>query len=195
MEEPKSIASEELLMEQLTNRDWDEFWLRLMGRCVWLLRKRYTVTWSKDKIKDFSRNAVGEIIEKIFVEKKRHWNLEKYPEFERFIVSALDSHVNNTLNSKSAESDLGENDHEETDLSPANVLTAQELRKEVFDELQAAGADDDELMIFECLADGIEKPEEIKTELGINDATFHNAWRRLKRKRENIQKKLIAYGY
>jgi hypothetical protein len=200
MEEPKTIASEELLMEQLTNRDWNEFWLRLMGRCAWLLRKRYTVKWPNDKLKDFSRNAVGEIMEKIFVEKKRNWNLEKYPEFERFIVSALDSHVNNTLNNKSSESDLGENDHllnsnEETDLSPADVLTVQELRKEVFDELQAAGADDDELMIFECLADGIEKPEDIKAELGINDVTFHNAWRRLKRKRDDIQKKLIAYGY
>lgn len=200
MEETKTIAPDELLMEQLNNRDWNQFWLRLMGRCAWLLRKRYTVKWPNDQLKDFSRNAINEIVTKIFVEKTRKWNLEAYPDFEKFIVSALDSHVNNTLNKPDKEVDtdnpdiIPDNDSE-TVPSQSDIVIAAELRKEIFTELQAAGADDDELMVFECLAEGIVKPEDIRAELGISEENFHNIWRRLKRKREIIQKKLAAHGY
>ena len=62
MEEIKVIASDELLMEQLSNRDWDKFWLRLMGRCAWILRKRYEVKWPNDELKTFSRDAISEVI-------------------------------------------------------------------------------------------------------------------------------------
>lgn len=200
MEKTKTIASDQLLAEQLTNRDWDKFWLRLMGRCAWLLRKRYSIKWPNDQLKDFSRKAISDIIHKIFIDKERKWNLEKYPDFERFIVSALDSHVNNTLNAFSKEVDGGNDENifntdEETELSRADILVAKELRKQITDELQAAGASDDELLIFECLADGLEKPEDIKVELGISDEDFHNIWRKFKRKRDVIKQKLAGYGY
>lgn len=200
MEEVKTLASDELLMEQLNNSDWHKFWLRLMGRCAWLLRKRYTVTWPNDQLQSFSRNAITELVNKIFIEKKRKWNLDKYPDFERFIVSALDSHVNNTLNQPHKEVGVGGSEailDENSEIIPsqADIMITAELRKEVFDELQKVGADDDELMVFECLADGIEKPEYIRAELGITEENFHNIWRRLKRRREIIQKKLAANGY
>jgi len=79
--------------------------------------------------------------------------------------------------------------------SQAEKIEADDLREQIFDELERAGADDDELMIFECLADGIEKPDDIKKELGMNDRDFHNTWRRLKRKRKIVQQKLAAHGY
>ncbi len=199
MEDTKTIAPDELLMEQLINRNWEDFWLRLMGRCAWLIRKRYGLKWSNDDLKDFSRKAIGEIIDKIFLEKERKWYTDSNPDFEDFIVSALDSHVNNTLNKKNSE--IGY-DHllrnfavDEGEPSQSDVIITAELRKEVFEELQKAGADDEELLVFECLADGINKPEKIREELGLTEDDFHNIWRRLKRKREVIQKKLAAYGY
>lgn len=200
MEETKTIASDELLMEQLENRDWDAFWLRLMGRCAWLLRKRYHKKWPDDKLKDFSRKAVGEIINKVFVNKKRKWYIDSYPDFEKFIVSALDSHVNNTLNNVEAEINIGDNEfllngNGQVNSSPQDVVITKELREQIFDELQNAGATDDELLIFECLADGIEKPEDIRTETGLSEEEFHNAWRRFKRKREVIKQNLAAHGY
>ncbi len=200
MKKTKTIATDELLAEQLENRDWDEFWLRLMGRCAWLLRKRYQKKWPNDELKTFSRTAIGEIINKIFVTKERKWNLDSYPDFEKFIINALDSHVNNTLNKSRAITDVGENDfildeNGEGDSSPQDKIIAKELREQLFDELQAAGATDNELLIFECLADGIAKPEHIRTETGMNEDEFHNAWRRFKRKREVIKQKLAAYGY
>src|SRR5690606_2251233 len=103
-----TIASDELLMEQLQNLDWDKLWLRLMGRCFWLLRKRYTVKWKNEELKEFSRKVIGEVINKIFIEKKRNWNVDRYPEFEEFIVSVIDSHINNTLNKDTKEFLVGD---------------------------------------------------------------------------------------
>lgn len=200
MEQTKTIASDELLTDQLQSQDWDQLWLRLMARCFWILRNRYGVKWPNDELKNFSRKIVSEVIEKIFIEKERKWNTERYPEFEEFIIGVIDSHINNTLKKKVKESAVRENEHilEKNSAhasSQAEKIAADGLREQIFDELERAGADDDELMIFECLADGIEKPDDIKKELGMNDKDFHNTWRRLKRKRKVIQQKLAAYGY
>jgi hypothetical protein len=162
--------------------------------------KSYSTKWPNTDLKDFSRNIIGEVISKIFLEKVRKWNLDEYPDFEDFIVGVVDSHINNTLKKKSKESNAGDNEY----LLDRNVkaepdamesITTNELRKQVFDELETAGADDDELLILECLADGIETPADIKKALGLSDEDFHNIWRRFKRKRKVIQQKLAAYGY
>lgn len=200
MEELKTIASEELLMEQLTNRDWDKFWLRLMGRCAWLLRKRYTVAWSNEELRDFSRNAIGEIINKIFIEKKRKWYTDSNPDFEDFIISAIDSHINNTLNKSKKEKgveneDLLISENGELASSTEQTIIGKELKDQIYKQLEEAKASDDEILIFECLCDGIEKPEEIRSAIGLSDEEFHNAWRRFKRKRDIIKLKLAANGY
>lgn len=198
VEETKAIASEQLLMEQLANRDWERLWLRLIGRCAWLLRVRYNVKWPNNQLQEFSRNSVSETVSKIYVEKQRKWNVDAYPDFEHFIVSALDSHVNNTLNTtykKKLEEEFNEQTtyiDEGTEHSIANVIATRELRQQIVDELKSAGADDDELLVFECLADGMEKPEDIKADLGLSDADFHNIWRRLKRKRDIVRQKLAT---
>lgn len=200
MEETKTQAPDELLMEQLQNRNWDELWLRLVGRCFWLLRKRYTVKWQNDEITEFARKAIGEVINKIFIEKERRWNIDRYPDFEDFIVGVIDSHVNNTLNKKSDESNIGENNfildqNAELELNAEDIVISDELRNQVHSDLEAAGAEVDELLIFECLADGLAKPDDIRNDLGMNETDFHNAWRRFKRRRKVIQDKLAAYGY
>tara|TARA_R110000868_G_scaffold183107_1_gene424288 strand:+ start:1386 stop:1988 length:603 start_codon:yes stop_codon:yes gene_type:complete len=200
MEQTKLIASDSLLMDQLHNRDWEAFWLRLMGRCFWLLRKRYSIKWNNEKVKEFSRSAIGDIINKVFIEKKRNWNVERYPDFEDFIIGAIDSHVNNLLNKKVIETSIDNYDK----ILPKNIIdgnnaqliaVTKELSDNIFNELEKAGAEDDELLIFECLVDGLEKPDEIKQELGMSDSDFHNAWRRFKRRRKLIQQKLAENGY
>lgn len=200
MEETKTIASDELLMEQLQTRDWEQLWFSLTGRCFWLLRSRYAVKWHNNEVKEFSRKVISEVINKIFVERKRNWNIDRYPDFVEFIVSVIDSHVNNTLKKKIKDSCLGDNEYffdkiGELQLDSEKNIIAKELRNQIFAELEKSGAEVDELLIFECLVDGIEKPEDIKKDLGMSDENFHNAWRRLKRKRKTIQEKLALYGY
>ena len=200
MEETKTIASEELLAEQLNSLDWDKLWLRLMGRCFWLLRKRYTVKWQNDKVKEFSRKTIGEVINKVFIEKERKWNIDRYPDFEEFIIGVIDSHVNNTLNKNNKETAIGSNEFFFTEIGESapdseEIIITEELRNQIYNELETSGATDDELLIFECLADGIEKPDEIRKNIGLNEETFHNAWRRFKRRREVLKQKLAANGY
>ncbi|MEM6813219.1 MAG: hypothetical protein AAF600_02380 [Bacteroidota bacterium] len=196
----KNIAPENLLLEQLHNRDWKELWLKLFGRCAWILRKRYEVKWANQKLQSFSRQIIAEVINKIFIEKVRNWNLTAYPDFEDFIIGAVDSHINNTLNKKSKEVpteviEYFAHKKGEVDTDGSQAIVASELREKIFDELKAHEADDDELLVFECIADGIHKPKDIKIELGLSDEDFHNIWRRLKRKREVIKSKLAEDGY
>lgn len=199
MEDTKTIASDELLAKELNERDWAKFWPRLIGRCAWLLRKKYTVKWSNDDLLDFSHKAISDVFDKIFIEKVRKWNTDRYPDFEDFIVGALDSHVNNLLNKQEAEfadDDVVRKLSSGWDVqNQSDVIVTEELRKEIFDELKKSGADDDELLVFECLADGINKPENIRAELGLTEDDFRRIWRRLKSKREVIRKKLAANGY
>lgn len=200
MKPTKNIATEHVLLKQLHNRDWDKLWARLLGRCAWILRKRYGVKWPNQKLINFSRQVILEVTDKIFIEKVRKWNLDEYPDFEDFIVGVVDSHINNTLNKNNKEIPTEDieyfhNRNGELDIDGLEQITTPELRKQVFDELKAEGADDEELIVFECIADGIQKPKEIKIELGLSDEDFHNIWRRLKRKREVIKSKLAEYGY
>lgn len=198
MEDLKTIASEELLMEQLNNRDWDKFWIRLMGRCAWLLRKRYTVAWRNDELVQFSRDAISETISQIFIAKSRKWNVGHYADFEDFIVGAIDSHINNTLNKTTKEFEFDEDNHltnaEPQTYSAEQAIIGKELKDQLFEALQSAGATDDELLIFECLVDGIVKPEDIRSTIGLSEEDFHNAWRRFKRKRDVIKQKIAANG-
>jgi hypothetical protein len=200
MEEPKTIAPDELLMEQLNNRNWDELWLRLMGRCFWLMRKRFRSKMDNEELKTFSRNIIGEVIGKIFIEKTRNWNTEKYSEFEDFIVGVIDSHISNSLKKKSKELKIVDDQFLlgfNGDLEPnaQDIVITKELKSEIYKELESAGASDDELLVFDCLTEGIEKPEDIRNDLGMSESDFHNTWRRLKRKRKVIQVKLEANGY
>lgn len=199
MEQGKEIASQELLHEQLQNRDWKELWPKLVARCHWLLVKRYTARWSKDEVDAFCLTIVEEVIGKIFVDGTRKWYVTSYPNFEDFIVGVVDSHTNNTLKKKrgvnvSIDDDAFLDELVSSEVDINERMASNELRNLIYQDLELHGADDDELMIFECIADGLSRPKEIKKELGMSDVDFNNTWRRFKRKRPIIQDRLDAYG-
>lgn len=199
MEETKTIASDELLMEQLQSLNWDDVWISLMGRSVYILKNRFGVKWSNEKIREFSRRIISEVIDKIFLSKERKWNVNRYPEFIEFITGAIDSHIYNTLKKKTKEVHIDQESIFEkiTEIqpSPDEIISLEELRKQIYTDLLNAGTTDDELLIFEYLADGIDKPQELRKELGITEKEFHNLWRKFNRKREIIRKKYSEYGY
>lgn len=193
------MSAEQTLINQLSSLDWESLWVRLMARCYWVIRKRYGIEWSNSRMKDFSREIIQEVFDKIFIEKSRNWNKERYPDFEDFIIGVIDSHINNTLNKSSVELDISDESlsrelNQKLLTEDEEPQIAHDLRQSIFSELEAMGAEDDELLIFECLADGIYKPDSIKLELGMEDVAFQNAWRRLNRKRKKIEVKILAYG-
>lgn len=194
MEDTKPIASKDLLIEQLNTIDWENQWLSLMARTKTLLRYRYFLKWKNDKIVEFSRNIISEVLQKIFVDKTRNWNTESYPDFIEFLEGVLDSHINNTLKKQNKEITVDEDSIfiNKSDFSnPERTLIGEELKNEIYQKVDQQGADDNELMVLTCMLDGIVLPREIRRELGISKAEFHNIWRRLNRKIENIKNEFL----
>ena len=198
MEETATIASEEMLMAQLHERNWEELWIILMGHSVNRLRWRYGVEWSNSRTQEFCRQIITEVVDKIFLTRERNWNIDRYPDFQEFIIGVVDSHISNTLKKQEKEvateqDSAFDTNHYQPDAQ--EVMSATELYQQIYDALQSAGATDEELLIFGCLVDGIEKPRDIRKELGITKEDFHNIWRKFKRRRDTVRKILSNYGY
>jgi hypothetical protein len=199
MEEARTIISGEQLQIAFQEQNWNELWPILQARAAYLLIKRYGIRSSRDEIKIWTRQLVQETLDLVFIKQCRKWNVDEYPQLIDFLKSVIDSHTNNTLKTKPKEAPT---DNEyllsavvEATESVQDRISADELRKEILTELQELNADDDELLVFECLLDGIVKPENIRAELGISENDFHNIWRRVNRKREKLKTKLSKYGY
>lgn len=198
MSEAKSICSEENLISEFQAQNWKDLWKTLFARSLYLLNNKYQVGWNNDKKKDFINQCISDVIDKIMVEKSRNWNTAEYPTFKDFIESVIDSHINNQLNKK-REPVISENELTvEAGIAPTNLdddIAIQELHGIIFEELKKIGATDEEVLVFDCLAGGMFRKQDIRENLGIDDDEFNNIWRRLNRKREVIKKIMIAHGY
>ncbi len=136
-------------------------------------------------LKDFngkeSVDFVGELILKI-IDEKRDWNKAQCS-FEEFLFGCLKSEISNFLDKKKSiyEDDL-------PDL-PATEWTSdiEDKRSQVSELLKQEGATDDEIIIFEYWMDGIFKPAEIATDLGIEVKEVYNITKRLERRLPKIQ--------
>ena len=196
MKKATTNASEEMLMAQLYERDWEEMWKILLARSFYILRKRYDVKWRNSEVQKFCRQIIAEVVDKIFLTRERNWNIDRYPDFQEFIIGVIDSHINNTLNKQKKEVTTEDESAPDTNqLDAQEVMVANELHDQIYSELQKTGASDEELLVFECLADGLEKPRDIREELGITEEEFHNIWRKFKRRRTVVRKILLENGY
>lgn len=192
METTKNIISQKEVLKASQQQDWAELQVILMAHTLRRLLFRYGVQKPKEELKELARSYISEVQELILIKGSRRWNIDHYPTFQEFIISVIDSHLNNQLNKGAfKEVDLEEhNTHNGSAPSPEAELEFQELREKVFKMLNEEGASDDEMIIFECMAEGITKPKEIREELGITEKDFHNLWRKLDRRLQKIRKKL-----
>jgi hypothetical protein len=187
----KDIVSKKHLYDAIHKEDWGELWVILVAHAINRFIYRYGIQSNKRDLLDQANQKVSEVLSLILIEETRNWNRDEYPTIKDFIVSVIDSHLNNSFNKSKPKEELKSliiDDSE--DLSREDSLIYEELRKDAYQFLEGEEATDDELMIFECMADGIVKPQAIKLELGISDTEFHNAWRRLKIKLKKLRQKL-----
>lgn len=127
---------------------------------------------------------VGEVILKV-MEGKRDWTKAQCS-FKEFLFGCLKSEINNffKMNKIIYDSEL-------TDIpSSGHSLIEEDKRSQVFELLKREGADDDELIIFECWVDGITKPKEIAKDLGIEVKVVYNITKRLERRLLKIRTKV-----
>ena len=150
---------------------------------------------NEGKLVDRSNKLISEVISLILIEGKRNWKTGHYDTYQDFIISVIDSHLYNEFKkNESKERPTEEIQSDDTALSPEQEIAYQELKEESFEFLKKDGADDDELMVFDCMADGVVKPKYIRADLGISIGDFHNVWRRLKKRLIKLQKKLTGNG-
>lgn len=180
MEVATKIISGQALIEAAKQEDWNQLQVILVAHCIFRFTRRYGIKGSSQELKEMAQNLISEVMDKVLLEGARTWNTEEYSTFKNFLLSVIDSHLNNSLNkSKSKEEPTIQIPDHSKEPSPEDDMKAEELRNECFNFLSQIGATDEELLIFECMADGITKPKEIKDDLGMSETVYHNAIRRL----------------
>ena len=186
-------------IETALKEDWGKLHVTLMAHAIKRYRYRYGVMENNVKLAERARDLISEVLDLLFFSGNRNWNTEAYPTFQDFIISVTDSHLNGQMNKKkepvSNNLRLRLERQEERGTSQENDIIYGELRSEVYKQLEVLECSDEELMIFECMADGMVKPREIRADLGMSENDYHNNWRALKRKVKKLGKKLEVNGY
>jgi hypothetical protein len=198
MDKDSTAATSEEVAAQLASIDWDDYWPKLEAHVLLILRRRYGVRGNKDELSERCRECVQTALYSVFAEddpkKRRYWYKAKSPDMFRFLCSVMDSQINNAFNTKRPDAPTGEEvmldgfQGQNGNVSPDEFPT--DLRESVVQELQAHGASEDEILVFHCMADGVMKPESIRSDLGMCDKDFHNTSRRLDRRIRQVRTKL-----
>lgn len=124
---------------------------------------------------------VGDVILKV-IEGTRDWE-NATCSFEEFLFGCLRSEVSNFFSSN-----IAKHDDEVPELTSSDLeYNYEEKRLRLAELLNNAGADDDESAVFECWMDGMFKPAEIASDLGIDVKNVYNITKRLQRTLFKIQ--------
>jgi len=127
---------------------------------------------------------VGDLILKV-MEGKRDWDNARCS-FKDFLFGCLRSEISNFFNTNNGLIDV-----EIPDIaSSIETVNLDEQRKQIAELLCIEGADDHELIVFECWADGILKPAEIAKDLGIKVREVYVITKRLERKIDKIKSRV-----
>lgn len=140
-------------------------------------------------------DMINDTIEAFLREGGRNWYLDKFPDFRKQIISALDSVISNTLN---AELDKANETFEimDNDVEMSfDDSDYQSLLSICHDELTAMGATDDELLLFEPYIINGMKRNDLSELLGIGIDELTNIKKRLDRKLPFIKEKLKVLNY
>ena len=196
MEAEPSIASADEVSELWSALDWKVLWPKMVSHTVATMRRRHRLKGSNEELIMQARELVEDLLNKVFVTRKRKWNRVHYPNAEDFFFDGMESQVSNWLKKRQSILRTTVNvDLEETQRDSSNPadgkLCAEDIRTEFVEMLQEMKAEDDEMLIFYARVDeGLTKPEDIRENTGMTEAVYHNAVRKLGRKLVKIRSKL-----
>jgi hypothetical protein len=186
--DPDKYASlEEIQKEIRDNKNWNKFWKMSVSYCHYVLATRYFVKSEKGLEGKTPQDFAEEVLISL-IDGTRKWNTSKSPTLFDQFKSSLDSHINNFINKLRIPEYTINEDISEIDLEePADT---KELFDCCYDILISLKASDNELMVFQCQAEGITKPLEIAKDLGINVKVVYNIQKQLRRKLPELHKQL-----
>ena len=171
------------LEEALHNSDMNE----IIDRMTAYVYGRIKTIGVKDLEGKTPEDFVGEVLMKV-AEGERDWSKSKIP-FKDFLFGCLKSHLYNFF--KSFKHVF------ETELPDIHSGTESgnesELKQIAIKTLKEDGADQDEIDVFECWIEDMNKPAEIAELLGKNVKAIYNITKRLERKMPKLQTQIIKF--
>ncbi len=171
------------LEEALHNNDMND----IMDSMTAYVYGRIKTIGLKDLEGKTPEDFVGEVLMKV-AEGERDW-LKAKCSFKVFLFGCLKSHLSNffvTFEQK-YETELPDID------SGIESENESELKQIIIQKLKEGGADQDELDMFECWMDGINKPSEVADLLGKDVQAIYNIKKRLERKLPKLQTQIIKF--
>ena len=169
------------LEEALRNNDMNE----IMDSMTAYVYGRIKTIGVKDLEGKTPEDFVGEVLMKV-AEGERDWSKAKCS-FKVFLFGCLKSHLSNFF--KAFE--------QKYDAELPDIETEAEIESELKDialqKLKKDGADQDEIDVFECWIENINKPAEIAELLGKNVKEVYNITKRLERKMPKLQTEIIKF--
>lgn len=163
--------------EALKEVNYDE----LIDRLTYYTEQRLRLMDIKTREGIQAHDVVYEAIRKV-MEGKRTWKPEV--PITAFMIQTLQSETSNLIRDRKKIRPLLERDN--------NISSSFDVANEkinAIEQLRAAGADDIEILIFDCWASGIFKPAIIAEELELDIGQVKNAVRRLSNRRDKLQEK------
>lgn len=141
-------------------------------------------------IKDLQGIEAFDLVEEVILkvtEGDRDWVNAKCS-FPEFLFGCLRSHL-----SAFRKKFKNRFSNDISDVAATDETDVTQVRRFAIEQLKLDGADEHEVQVFECLADGLNKPAEIAKELNMDVATINNVFKRLKRKLTNIRPKIKSF--
>ena len=169
------------LEEALRNNDMNE----IMDSMTTYVYGRIKTIGVKDLEGKTPEDFVGEVLMKV-AEGERDWSKAKCP-FKDFLFGCLKSHLYNFFKSyeQKYEAELPDIESESEIESELKNIALQKLKED--------GADQDEIDVFECWIENINKPAEIAELLGKDVKEVYNITKRLERKMPKLQTEIIKF--
>jgi len=171
------------LEEALHNNDMNE----IMDSMTAYVYGRIKTIGVKDLEGKTPEDFVGEVLMKV-VEGERDWSKAKCS-FKDFLFGCLKSHLYNFFKSfeQKYEAELPEIE------SSVESESESELKQIAIKKLKEDGAVQDEIDVFECWIDNMNKPAEIAELLEKSVKEVYNITKRLERKMPKLQTQIIKF--
>ena len=171
------------MLPNLSDEEWDDICKRLVLHAHFRMKQRSWrgVPMSQGGVApgaveadDIASAALTDVLQG-----RRPWNGDSYPIFFDFLKSVVDSKISHLASSvQNRVERRGDGEQFSQLMARENVSDEADFRKVL---TEAIHKDELGAQIFECIAEGIERPAEIATKLGINVNDVYNAQKRLRR--------------
>lgn len=171
------------LEEALHNNNMNE----IMDSMTAYVYSRIKTIGVKDLEGKTPEDFVGEVLMKV-AEGERDWSKAKCS-FKDFLFGCLKSHLYNFFKSFEQKYEAEFPDIE----SGAQSENESELKQIAIQKLKEDGADQDEIDVFECWIEDMDKPAEIAELLGKNVKEIYNITKRLERKMPKLKTQIIKF--